>query len=84
MAVQLTIDITDSEQARLTEIIDELLPGKTPAEVKTLLEKQAKKLLLRSIKGRVQQVRFDTSMEDLDALRAADDAALPEPVTELP
>lgn len=42
MAITLSIELTDQEQARLLEIANTISPGSTPAEIKTWAEKKAK------------------------------------------
>lgn len=76
MAVQLQIDISDAEQAKLTEIVDTLLPGKTAGEVKTLLENQAKKLLFEDIKKRIRQHRGDEMRQSESVIRSTEDSTL--------
>jgi hypothetical protein len=49
MAITLSVDLTDSEQAKLLEIAAILYPNATPAQVKTWAEKKAKMGLRRII-----------------------------------
>ena len=49
MAVTLTIDLNDQEQARLLEIASLVQPNATPLEVKAWAEKQAKQGLREAV-----------------------------------
>ena len=42
MAITLTIELTDQEQARLLEIASVVAPNATPAQIKEWAEKKAK------------------------------------------
>jgi hypothetical protein len=49
MAITLSVDLTDTEQAKLLEIAGVLYPNATPAQVKNWAEKKAKLGLRRLI-----------------------------------
>ena len=49
MAVTLSIELNDQEQAKLLEIASVLAPNATPAQIKTWAEKKAKAGLRRII-----------------------------------
>jgi len=73
MAVTLTIELNDQEQAKLLEIAAVLDPGATPLQVKTWAEKQAKIGLRRIV-----------AVELVDYQNRSMDAAWPEPQEPLP
>lgn len=55
MAITLSVNLTDAEQAKLLEIAAKVKPGATPLEIKTWAEKQAKV----GLRTKVQQVLSD-------------------------
>ena len=57
MAINLTVALTDSEQAILTEVAGKVAPGATPAQIKTWAELQAKAGLRSSVMA--QRAAFD-------------------------
>lgn len=63
MAITLTIELTDQEQAKLLEIAAVVKPGATPAQIKNWAEKQAKHGLRES----VQRLYFDYHNESLNS-----------------
>ena len=82
MAVTLEITLSDEEQAKVNEWLDELLPvPKTPAERKVLLERVSRRLLRDHLIYRMsqhrQKVAYDAMVAAEDANVAADEAALP-------
>lgn len=49
MAVTLSVELTDDEQARLTSIAAQVAPNLTPQQLKTWAETQAKEGLRRKV-----------------------------------
>ena len=72
MAINLTVALTDNEQARLAAIAAEVAPGMSPAQVKAWAEGKAKDGLREAVVEVWQQYR----REQENAARQAADAAL--------
>lgn len=49
MAITLSIDLTDQEQARLLEIANTISPNSTPIQIKAWAEKKAKQGLRQAV-----------------------------------
>jgi len=75
MAVTLSIPLTDAEQAKTTEWLDVLLPGRTNAQKKKALEDHAKQLLRDDLARRVAGTRRQARLDAEAAQNAADAAA---------
>lgn len=81
MAVQLTIDIDDTELAKLTEWLDILIPGKTPAEKKALMERHAKTLMKEDLLRRIRVYRAEeTQAQELAARQDEGNEVVVDPV----
>ena len=76
MAVTLSIDLTDAEQAKASAWLDVLLPGLTEAEKKATLEHHGKKLLRDDLIARISRVRAIADRDAENAQRQADEAAI--------
>ena len=70
MAVTLSIDLSDSEQAKLAEIAGLVAPGMSPAEVKAWAERTAKAALRAEVVDRYGAWRRD---QENAARRTGDD-----------
>lgn len=55
MAVTLSVDLTDAEQAKLQEVAQLIQPGATQAQIKAWAERNAKKGLRRIVRERYMQ-----------------------------
>lgn len=67
MAVTLSVDLTDAEQAKLAEVAELIQPGATPQQVKAWAEKQAKRGLRRTVRERYMAFLQDQDATDLSA-----------------
>lgn len=70
MAINLTVALTDAEQAFVNEVAAKVAPGATPAQIKAWAEKQAKAGLRAAVLA--QRKAFDEA--EAVALRAAREA----------
>ena len=52
MAVTLSVDLTDAEQAKLVEIANLIQPGATQAQIKAWAEKTCKRELRKAVRER--------------------------------
>jgi uncharacterized protein YdeI (YjbR/CyaY-like superfamily) len=72
MAINLTVALTDAEQAFVNEVAAKVAPGATPAQIKTWAEKQAK----AGLRAAVIAERSTFDWNEAVALREAREAAL--------
>ena len=76
MAVTLSVSLTDTEQAKVTEWLDLLLPGLSPVEMKQTLEDHAKRLLRDDLTSRVRGSRRQALLDAEAAANQVDVSAL--------
>lgn len=84
MAINLTVALNDSEQAKLAEVAALVAPGASPAQVKAWAEKTAKEALRQVVIERARDARRESENEARRTAEAADAAAWPEPVEATP
>ena len=72
MAVDLTVSLTDEEQAIVSEMADYFRPGATNAEIKAWAEKAAK----NGLRQRVIELQNRRAQEAAQATRSAENATL--------
>ena len=77
MAFTLTVEISDSEQARILEIAAVVVPDATPAQIKTWAERTMKKALRAEIVGRRRALWADAENEARAVFEAEQDADWP-------
>jgi hypothetical protein len=71
MAINLTVALTDAEQAIVNEVAAKVAPGATPAQIKAWAEKQAKAGLRAAVLA--ERAAFDQA--EATAARLAREAA---------
>lgn len=71
MAINLTVSLTDAEQAIVEEVAAQVAPGATAAQIKAWAERQAKAGLRQAVLSRREQFDWDQAL----ALRAQREAA---------
>jgi hypothetical protein len=79
MAINLTVSLTDAEQAIVNEVAAKVAPGATPAQIKAWAEKQCKIGLRASVLAKREAFDWDQVVATRQQREAEAAAGFPDP-----